>query len=238
MKLGKKPKRTDKRTLKFKTYIGDNLPLPPTTIDFYNVMTDIGMMLNDTEGDCTIAAAGHMIQEWTANTGTQKILPDSVIQSAYNANNGGTDGGCVMLDVLNYWRQTGIGGDTVTAFTEVTAGENTELMDAVYLGGALYIGLALPSEVVSGDLLNADWTKVYGPPDSSNGHCVPVVGYDIDNVYVVTWGTIKPMSWEFYTTYCDEAYCVVSDDWIGTSGETPEGFNMTQLLADVKQITS
>jgi hypothetical protein len=34
-------------------------------------------------------------------------------------------------------------------------------------------------------------------PNPNNGHCIPAVSYDADNLYVVTWGEIKPMSWAF-----------------------------------------
>ena len=37
------------------------------------------MMLNDSIGDCTCAAAGHLIMEWTANAGKEVVPADGVL---------------------------------------------------------------------------------------------------------------------------------------------------------------
>jgi len=65
------------------------------------------------------------------------------------------------------------------------------------------------------------------------------VGYDARNLYVVTWGALKSMSWQFYGAYMDEAYAVLSADWISTKiGTAPSGFNMVALQQDLAQVTS
>jgi hypothetical protein len=53
MRLGKKPARHDKRTLKLSDYLDPNLTAPDTS-DWASKMTNIGMMLNDTLGDCVL----------------------------------------------------------------------------------------------------------------------------------------------------------------------------------------
>ena len=72
MKLGKQSPRHDPRTLQFATYVQPEPPcrLPPPSVDYSTAVTGPwGMMHNDTIGDCTCAAAGHLIMEWTANVG-------------------------------------------------------------------------------------------------------------------------------------------------------------------------
>jgi hypothetical protein len=47
------------------------------------------------------------------------------------------------------------------------------------------------------------------------------------------------MSWQFYDAYMDEAFAVLSADWINTKvGSAPSGFNMTALQQDLAQVTS
>jgi hypothetical protein len=70
-------------------------------------------------------------------------------------------------------------------------------------------------------------------PNPANGHCIPAVGYDAQNLYVVTWGVIKPMSWEFYTAYADEAFAVLSQDFIEANKQAPAGVDLATLESDL-----
>jgi hypothetical protein len=247
-KLGKHVPKFDKRTLLFGKYLTSQLPAPPAAIDYSKPVPVWPMMGNDTYGDCTCAAAGHMIEEWTANTGTEKTLSDPQILAAYNHfAKGNADAGANMIDVLKFWRKTGIGGDKITAFAQLEPKNNTQAMDAVNLFGNCYIGVALPNFAVAPgtDFLQTPWVvPSQGPvgdaaPNPQNGHCIPAVGYDARNLYVVTWGALKSMSWQFYGAYMDEAYAVLSADWISTKiGTAPSGFNMVALQQDLAQVTS
>ena len=73
-------------------------------------------------------------------------------------------------------------------------------------------------------------------PNPSNGHCIPAVAYDADNLYIVTWGEIKAMSWPFYNAYADESYAVLSQDFIEKIGTDPAGFNLAALEKDLRQL--
>ena len=44
------------------------------------------------------------------------------------------------------------------------------------------------------------------------------------------------MSWDFYSAYADESYAVVSRDFLGSTEESPEGFNLTALENDLAQL--
>ncbi len=68
-KLGKLPVRTDVRTLRIGRYVDTaKLPEPPVALDLADRVGDWPMYANDRIGDCTIAAAGHMIEAWTAES--------------------------------------------------------------------------------------------------------------------------------------------------------------------------
>jgi len=69
LKLGKAAARHDPRTLLLASYVTPALPTPPAAFDLASKVKSWGMMDNDQIGDCTCAAAGHLLMEWTANVG-------------------------------------------------------------------------------------------------------------------------------------------------------------------------
>jgi hypothetical protein len=245
-KLGKQRPQIDRRTLQFGAYLTKSLPAPPVAIDYSKPVKEWPMMGNDHYGDCTCAAAGHMIEEWTANTGQVNILSDAAILKAYNNfAHGNPDAGANMLSVLKYWRKEGIGGDNILAFAQLEPQNDGQLRDAVSIFGSAYLGLALPDFAVppGADFLTIPWlVPGKGPvgnaaPNPNNGHCVPAVGYDQRFIYVVTWGAIKPMSWQFYDAYADEGFAVLSPDWINKKvGTSPSGFDMAALEQDLAAV--
>ncbi|GAC1544811.1 MAG: hypothetical protein NVS2B9_12050 [Myxococcales bacterium] len=246
MTLGKKPARHDPRTLQLGNYLKPaGLPAPKPSVDWGRTVQQWPMMANDKVGDCTCAAAGHLIEEWTANAAGQPVvLPDAEILSAYSAITGytptdpSTDRGANELDVLNYWRKTGFNGRRIVAYAALEPKNRTHVEDAVDLFGGCYIGRALPVSAQK----QAVWAVPpggptgTGAPGSWGGHAVPVVAYDPRGLTVVTWGATKRMTWDFWNAYCDEAYAAVSEDWIGKNKVSPEGFDLKALLADLQQV--
>jgi hypothetical protein len=246
-KLGKHRPKVDDRTLKFGAYLKPTLPSPPSSADWSKaVKTGWGMMKNDTYGDCTCAAAGHMIMDWTANNDSEFVVPDNLIVEFYNHfAHGNADAGANMLDVLKYWRSHGLDKHKIDAFAGLEPRNHLQVQDAIYLFGGCYIGVALPDFAVAEgvDLLKVPWVVPpqgavgKAAPDPNNGHCIPAFAYDQRNVYVVTWGQVKAMSWQFYDAYADEAFAVLSPDWFGKSGQAPPGFDLAALQSDLSAIT-
>lgn len=243
LKLGKKPAHHDPRTLQMANYL-ELPPIPPAQDWTAKAAPGWGMMLNDKLGDCTCAAIGHIIQAWSANAGPQEIvLPDQAILKAYEAVGGyrpsdpSTDRGAVELDVLKYWRKTGVGGHKIDAFVALEPRNHAHIKAAVDLFGGAYIGVALP--------LSAQTQKVWsvppgGPsgnaaPGSWGGHAVVVEAYDAHGLTVITWGQKKKMTWSFWDAYCDEAYACLSELWAGKK-PAPSGFDMAALKSDLKQV--
>ena len=64
MKLGKLPYREDSRTLFIANYLTPQLPPPPPALDLTRKVKAWPMYNNDQIGDCTCAAAGHMVELW------------------------------------------------------------------------------------------------------------------------------------------------------------------------------
>jgi len=245
-KLGKQRPKIDSRTLQFGAYLTPELPPPPASVNYAKPIRSWPMMGNDQYGDCTCAAAGHMIEEWTANTGKEVTLPEAQILQAYNHfAKGNPDAGANMLDVLNYWRKTGIGGDKILAYAHLEPQNDGQAKDAISIFGNCYIGLALPNFAVrpGSDFLKTAWIVPPGgatgnaAPNMNNGHCVPAVAYDARFLYVVTWGALKTMTWQFYNAYADEAFAVLSEDWINKKlGKDPQGFDLVTLKKDLAAV--
>lgn len=239
-KLGKHPARLDPRTLRLSHYL-TALPPAPASIDWGAKVSRWGMMLNDRIGDCAIAGPAHMIEAWSADQNKPKIISDAAVLKAYSAVSGydpGTgqnDNGCVMLDVLNYWRKTGIGGHKIGAFASV----NPKNIDHVKIGmdlfGGLDLGFALPVSCQNQDVWDVAGGS-RGRPGSWGGHCVNGVAYDAKTLTCITWGGRKQMTWAFFTKYCDEAYALISSDWVTGKVKAPSGFDLATLQADLKAV--
>ena len=66
------------------------------------------------------------------------------------------------------------------------------------------------------------------------GHyiCAVAKREDID---IVTWGALQPMTVEFFEKYCDEAWAYISSEDL-QKAENPEGFDLEQLKADLANV--
>jgi hypothetical protein len=245
IKLGKGPPRHDPRTLQLAKYIpATAIAPPPAKEDWAKKVSQWPMMLNDSLGDCTCACAGHMIEQWTTYASQTIIAPDTAVLKAYedvggyNPADPSTDNGAIILDVLNYWRKTGIGGRQILAYAVLEPKNHMQFKDSVVLFGNCYIGVALPVSAQNQSVwaVPQGGPTGQGAPGSWGGHAIPIVSYDARGLTVVTWGSLKRMTWGFLDTYCDEAYAVLSQDWIETTNLAPNNFNLTALQADLQQI--
>lgn len=250
LKLGKADAKHDPRTLLLASYATAALPTPPASFDLSTkVGAAWGMMDNDQIGDCTCAAAGHLIMEWTANASKKMVTPtDKQIVAAYSAITGynpvtgANDNGANELDVLNYWRQTGIASHKIGAYMALEPSNHVHVMDSVYIFEGCYIGLQLPISAQDQTKNHQPWsvppggTTGTGKPGSWGGHAVPVIAYDARGVTVVTWGALQVMTWTFWEAYCDEAYAILSPDYLNGKKQAPQGFSMQELQADLADL--
>jgi hypothetical protein len=242
--LGKLPARHDPRTLMLAKYLHTTLPVPPASCDWGKKVPRWPMYLNDKLGDCTCAAAAHMIQAWTRDAGPGEVrVTDAAVLKAYEAVGGyrpgdpSTDQGAVELDVLKFWRKTGIGGHKIAAFASIDPRSSGLVRDGIYLFGGIYAGVELPASAQDQDVWDvpAGGPVGSGEPGSWGGHAVPIVAYDTRGLTCVTWGAELRMTWGFFATYFSEAYAVLSNDFLH-GGRAPNGFNTAQLLADLAAV--
>jgi hypothetical protein len=242
--LGKLPVRTDVRTLSLARYVdATRLPEAPDSFDETSSVDTWPMYANDRIGDCTTAAAAHMIEAWTAaGRGHATEIPESAVLDAFDhvklVDPSTGEEGAIELDVLRYWRASGIGGHRIGAYARVAVHDQRLVQTAAWLFGGLYIGLQMPLTANAQTVW--DWTgSLAGParPGSWGGHAVDVVRYDRTGLTVVTWGRLQQMTWSFWERYCDEAYCILSDDFL-EKGNAPNGFDLAALEADLALVTA
>ena len=175
-KLGKRPPKFDNRTLMFGAYVTAKLPAPPAAVDYSKKVHRWPMYGNDTLGDCTCAAAGHMIQEWTANTGKIHTISEKAVETAYDFFSGGDpDAGANMLDVLNYWRKHPVTRDRILAFASIDPKNHTHIQQAIQLFGGVYLGFQVQQNCVQDFNAGRPWTP---GPLTNDGHAVFAVAYD------------------------------------------------------------
>lgn len=238
-KLGKLKPKYDSRTLQLSKYLTDSLPYIPQS-GHWPHDSPLGMYMNDSIGDCTVAAALHNENLWSAANKESYSATDAQALAAYSAITGYTpsdpnsDTGAACLDVLNYWNKTGIGGKKIGAFVQVDPSNHSHVMAASTLFGGLYIGINMP---VSAQNQNSGWFKTGligdGMPGSWGGHCVSIAGYSQNELDVITWGERIWMTWGFWDTYVTEAYAIISNDFVTNPAKAPNGFDMQTLVADL-----
>lgn len=254
VKLGKLAPSNDDRNLKLGRYLDQAvLPKAPTTLALGTKVSAFPMYENDKLGDCTIAAKAHMIQTWTSNHGPYYQPTDAEVDldywetgtppSAHGTAGGPTDTGRVETDVLNYWHNNGFGvkKDKIAAYAQVNVKNTTEVKQATWLFGGLYLGVALPISAQ-----NQTYWKVVDDdgsgdtePGSWGGHAICVTAYTPTYLTVITWGMRMKMSWGFWGKYVDESYAILTQDWVDGTGKLPSstGFNWSQLQTDLSSIS-
>jgi hypothetical protein len=244
VKLGRAPKRVDKRTFKLTDYVPVFPPIPPAK-NWGDGVSNWGMMKNDMVGDCAFAGMGHIIMLDTAANGNLFTPSDDDVIGAYSAVTGyvagdeSTDKGTVLLDALNYWRQTGMAGHKILAYASISPTDIVMMKTAIYLFGGIYVGVDLPITAQSQAVwtVNGDGTG-NSRPGSWGGHCISLGAYDQQFFGCVTWGRNKYMTQPWWTLYGEEAYAVITEDWVPPAGAAPNSFNMDQLKTDLAAVTS
>lgn len=217
---------------------------PKPAVDWASAVKSFPMLANDRIGCCTAAAALHLAQVWLANATKIDWTPtDDNAIALYTATSDypKEDDGTTEAQVLQYWKNTGIptsiGTETIL-FASVNPKNPVEMKLAIENFGGVYIGVDLPisAQTQSTWDMSGQGTEGNGAPGSWGGHAVCIPRYD-ESVYTcVTWGKLLDITPAFMNTYCDEAYAIISRDWLADSGISPPGLNWQGLLDDLKAI--
>lgn len=242
LKLGKLPARPDSVKFKLTNYT-TALPLAPPKEVAINLNWQ--MLGNDNYGDCVWAGAGHETMSWnneakkTVTFDNKSVLSDYSAVTGFNPSDPNSDQGTDMQVAASYRRKTGVvdaGGQRhmVAAYLALTPGNKTLLKQAIYLLGAVGIGIQFPASAMKQFNVGKPWSIVSGSK-IEGGHYIPAIGYDSRYIYIVTWGKIQKMTWGFFKKYCDEAVAYLSLEML-TGNKSLEGFDLQTLQADLGKL--
>lgn len=221
-------------------------PAPPASSDWLSPVpaADWGMLGNDQWGDCTCAGVGHKrIGDVYVNQGTTLTVTTADALALYSAvtgfnpNDPSTDQGAVCQDVLQYWAKSGFLGEKIVAFAKVNLSNLTAVKQAIAVFGQIYTGFNFPSSAM--DQFNAQqtWDVVAGST-IEGGHCVTIGAYDATGLECVTWGATQRMTWAFFQKYFDEAWVIVTPDFVNAAtGDDKLGVSLYQLGQDYAALT-
>lgn len=245
-KLGKAPRKFNKKTLTFSKYVDPVLPTPPATVNWESRPNPgtIGMYGNDTIGDCVAAEIAHHLMCITANAGKMIVPTEKEVIAMYSAISGyvpgkpDTDRGAAITDGLNYWHTHGLAGHKILGWAQINPNNVMHRKQAVWLFGGCSMGINLPYSSEDQFSAGLPWTVVPQDGGIAGGHNIYLSGYTAANENVASWGRgNQKKSYEWDAVYCDELYCVLTSDWIErASGLSPSGFNYANLMVDLKAI--
>jgi len=245
LKLGKKPARKDSVKFKLKSYIDTSkLPKPPKNFGHADLMGKNWEMLgNDQFGDCVFAGAAHETMLWNKEAGNQVAFTDKAVLSDYSAVTGfnpsdpNSDNGTDMQEAASYRRKTGVIDSDgkrhqIAAYLAIEPGNLLEHYIAIYLFGAVGIGINFPNSAMDQFNQNKAW-KVNSKSPVEGGHYIPLVAKKGNYLYCVTWGRLQAMTLGFFKKYNDESIAYVSLEAL-KDGKSLEGFDADKLISDLQ----
>jgi hypothetical protein len=242
-KLGKKDAKFNPYALRLKNYIDKTYIAPPFADHIPPGFTAWGMMLNDTLGDCTIAACGHALQIFTQGSITE---PDSTIETYYEkwcgyvAGDPSTDQGGVETVVLGDWQSGGFAGHVLDGYVTPTPQDWSHVMHSIAEFGGIYLGLQLPNSAVTQNENGQVWDVVKNDGGIAGGHAVFCPAYHTEDptynkettITAITWGMKQKMTQAFWDRYVDESHTLLAAAW------QPAGVNLAALRADLAFMTN
>ncbi len=252
LKFGKTPARVDSTTLKFAdVFRTGSLPAPPKVFGHTNLVAEDtwSMLANDQWSDCVFAGAAHETMIWTLEGGLERaqftardVLLDYSAVTGFDPSQPDTDKGADMQEAADYRQKTGI-RDTnsarhkIDAYASLTVGDVDQLAEAVWLFGAVGVGVEVPQSMISQFNSNTVWSVVKGDK-IKGGHYIPCVGRNsAGNFLFVSWGRIQAATPEWVKEYMDEGLVYLSVEMINSSTKmSPENFNLDLLTQYLKQI--
>jgi hypothetical protein len=253
-KLGRLRRTFDPRVPNMSAIIaGQTLPPPPASVNYTaNMAANLGMMLNDTLGDCTCAAVYHAFQVWSFNAaGQMQTQPDGDVEKlyelacGYKPSQGGEGPGGNEQHVLTYLLRTGAptgpsGATTqkIAAFVEVDPRNTDDVKRAIVDCGVAYIGFNVPQFLMPPPPAQPPqvWDVQSGDGSIIGGHAVVLAGYDANGARLISWGQYYTMTWAFFAKYVDEVYAIADSGWMTAKGTSPGGLSLAQLEVQMKAL--
>jgi hypothetical protein len=237
-KLGKLAPQFPVALKELHSYTVEPLPAAPAAVDHSAKVPTFPMDGNDKYGDCTMAAAAHLIQSWNADVDVTMPVPTPTeVVAEYLKLSRGADSGLVESRVLKTWMASGLWGNKITGYAPVNVHNLESLKKAVAYFGGVYVGIQVPDNAMDQFRAGQPWSLVadWQNQGIEGGHAIPILGYDDQWMYCVTWGAVQKMAWDWWSAYGDEAWVVLSKEY-EEAGHPINGIDVAALKADLASI--
>lgn len=247
-KLGKLPPDESKPKLSLGKFLLAEAPASPAVVDWMSEIDNWPLHMNDRVGCCTIVSQAHALLALShyGSKNNVSVTDQDVIHaysdvSGYDPKTGLHDDGAYVQDALDHWRKVGLGGHKIVAFAKVDVHNQAEVDAAINIFGTLILGIALPVTAQDQTGPGRVWDYVAGDNArySWGGHAVATGLYDrgAGKRRVSTWGGVQDMSQAFWNHYVDEAWVVITQEWLDANGLTPGGIDLYKLGEDFAELT-
>jgi hypothetical protein len=229
--------------------------LPPVPVskdvDYASKVASWPMYMNDSLGCCTIAGIGHMYGAWTAYAAASEALfSDDAIVTTYSRVSGyvpgdpDTDAGAQMQDVLADQKANGMTDQAgkkheVVGYAAMGNPADEDLLGQVLdVFGTVYTGIVVQASMQTEFADQEPWTWTPGDQEVG-GHAICLQrrqGKGKAPLEYVTWGALQPATHKFQAYAVEEAWAVVTQDWLTANGSSVSGLDLTQLLSDMQYV--
>jgi hypothetical protein len=256
-KTGKREAIADDRVPKFAAHFpetSDLMTVPiPDQVNWYAEVPEWMMLMNDTIGDCVIAAIMHVLMAVSSYVDKHLIPTDNDAETTYSAITGydpadsSTDQGTYMLGqngAIQYWTTKGItiGGVTnkLDACLVLSKTNVSQWKRALMVFGNMLVGIQLPTGIVPEDgeppML---WDDPSGPVEG--GHEILILGYmTLSNgvvLYVIiSWGRIYHATENFLLAVIDEAVTIYDEASLSVTNVNGAGVPKQQLIEAMDEL--
>ena len=244
MKLGRNPS-PQPATFKLARYvdverIAAKLPTVPRNFG-HEAGVPFQIFGNDAIGDCVCAGAGNeTLLTCKAGSHPVAMVEANVIRmysdiTGYTPSDPNSDQGTDMVAAAKYRQKHGLVDSEgvvhrIGAYLAITPGDLTEHLVAMYLFGAVGLGITVTQRTMKQFEQGLYWSMAgqKGSP-AEGGHYIPAVARRGIHIDVVTWAKLQPVTDAFLKTFEDEALAYVMPEMLDATGHTPEGFDLDTL---------
>jgi hypothetical protein len=195
-----------------------------------------GMDGNDQYGNCGAAGFNHGMMADDIVLNYPETIPsrDQIIQY-YLSYTGGQDTGVVLADFLAYIQKNQFFGHTVEAYAPVGVHDIPTLQFAVDTFDFSYTGITVYDDMMTAFQNGEPWDVSQMNSAVDGGHCVPLVGYDSQYLYCITWGAVQKITYPGWHYISTEAWAVISGDFVAKGGDG-RGVDIAALKTDLPEL--